>query len=106
MSIGSIDLVTITRSQDYTAIKHAEDNKSIMQQTNASQRVQKDSVRQSKEVVKKDNSDWNNSKYDAKEKGKNEYYGNGGKEKKKQGGNESKDRVILNKEHKGFDIKI
>ena len=42
--------------------------------------------------------------YDAKEKGKNEYAGNGGKHRKKE--NSEKDGVVVTKQHQGFDIKI
>ena len=39
-----------------------------------------------------------------KEKGKNEYAGNGGKHRKKE--NSEKDGVVVTKQHQGFDIKI
>ena len=42
--------------------------------------------------------------YDAKEKGKHEYAGNGGKHRKKE--NSEKDGVVVTKQHQGFDIKI
>jgi hypothetical protein len=55
-------------------------------------------------VHSSDNADWYTGQYDAKEKGKNEYAGNGGKHRKKE--NSEKDGVVVTKQHQGFDIKI
>ena len=56
-----------------------------------------------REVHSSDNADWYTGQYDAKEKGKNEYAGNGGKHRKKKF---RKDGVVVTKQHQGFDIKI
>ena len=42
--------------------------------------------------------------YDAKEKGHNEYAGNGGDKRRKK--KEPEDVVVIQKQHRGFDIKI
>ncbi len=102
MAFGSIELTTISRAQDYTPIKHNEDNKGFVDQTNIGQQIQKNTEQQIKEVHSSDNSDWHNKKFDAKEKGGNEYQGNGGSKRQKQ---EKNDKVIA-KGRQGFDMKI
>ena len=77
--MGTIEIASITRAQDYTTIKHNEDNKSVVQQANIGQQIKKDVDQRGREVRSSDNSDWSNKKFDAKEKGSNEYSGNGGK---------------------------
>ena len=42
MAFGSIELTTISRAQDYTTIKHNEDNKVNVDQANFSEQFQKD----------------------------------------------------------------
>ncbi len=102
MAFGSIQITTITRSQDYTTIKQNEDNKGFTDQTNIGQQVQKDTEQRAKEVRSSDNSDWHSRQFDAKDKGDNEYSGDGGRKRKQE---EKKEQVIVNG-HKSFDIKI
>lgn len=102
MAFGSIELTTISRAQDYTAIKHNEDNKGFVDQTNIEQQVQKDTQQRTREVHSSDNSDWHTKQFDAKEKGDNEYHGDGGNKRKKQ---EKHERVVV-KGHQGFDMKV
>lgn len=101
MAFGAIELTTITRSQDYTTVKHNEDNKGFVDQTNFSQQVQKVTEQQIRQVHSSDDPDWHQQNPDAKEKGRNEYQGDGGR-RRKQGAQE---RVVV-KGHAGFDIKI
>ncbi len=102
MAFGSIELTTISRAQDYTPIKHNEDNKGFVDQTNIGQQIQKDTEQQIKEVRSSDNSDWHSKQFDAKEKSDNEYQGDGGGKRKKQ---EKHEQVIV-KRKQGFDMKI
>ena len=102
MAIGGIDLTTISRTQDYTTIKQNEDNKSMMDQNNLIHQDQKNETAKATTVVDSDNADWHNKKQDAREKGSNEYAGDGGKKRNKR---ESQDRVIV-KGRGGFDLKI
>lgn len=102
MAFGSIELTTISRAQDYTAVKHNEDNKSFVDQTNIGQQMQKTMQQRTKEVHSSDNADWHRKQSDAKEKGNNEYHGDGGSRRKKQ---EKHEQVIV-KGHSGFDMKI
>lgn len=102
MAFGSIELTTISRAQDYTSIKHNEDNKGMTDQTNIGQHVQKEANQRPREVHSSDNSDWHNRKFDAKEKGSNEYNGDGGQRGKRE---KNKEQVVA-KGYQGIDIKI
>lgn len=102
MAFGSIEITTITRAQDYTTIKHNEDNKGFTDQMNIGQHMQKDAQQRAKEVRSSDNSEWHNRKFDAKEKGDNEYSGDGGRKKKHE---QKKEQVVVNG-RQSFDIKI
>lgn len=99
--MSSLQIATITRTQDYTAIKQNEDNKSFIQQTTISQQQDKKIEQNAREVRSSDNSDWHNKKFDAREKGANEYSGDGGKKRRQA----PKEQVIL-KKHQSFDMKI
>ena len=103
MAFGSIEITTITRAQDYTAIKHNEDNKPLVNQTNIGQQIQKDTDQKAREVRSSDNSDWQNKKFDAREKGKGEYQGDGGRNRRRKA--EEPD-AVKEKGHRSFDIKI
>ena len=104
MSFGSLEVASIPRTQDYTTMKQNEDNKGAFQQMTLGEHAQKQSEQRTREVHSSDNADWYSGQYDAKEKGKNEYAGNGGKHRKKE--NSEKDGVVVTKQHQGFDIKI
>lgn len=101
MAFGSIELTTISRAQDYSAIKQNEDYKGMLDQTNIGQQVQKNVEQRIHEVHQSDNADWHQKKPDAKEKGNNEYQGDGGKKRKRQ----PQEQAVI-KERSQFDIKI
>ena len=104
MAFGTLEIASIPRTQDYTVIKQNEDNKGVFQQMTLEQQADKQSEQRTREVHSSDNADWYTGQYDAKEKGHNEYAGNGGKRRKKE--NPDKDGVVVPKQHQGFDIKI
>lgn len=101
MAINPIDLASVTRSQDYTIIKHNEDHRAADQQSVLTVQSEKETEHKQTEVVRADQSEWHEKGFDAKEKGSNEYRGDGGKRRKK----EKHEQVIVNG-HKSFDIKI
>lgn len=103
MAMGSIELGTIARSQDYTTIKQNEDNKSIAQQNVLIQDKQKEDIQKTKQVNQSDSAQWQQKKFDAREKGSNNYEGDGGSKRKKE--KEPDGKVVL-KGQGGFDIKI
>ncbi len=102
MSFGSIEITTITRTQDYTTLKHNEDHKPMTDQMNISQNLQKDINRRAQEVNKSDQTDWYERQFDSRDKGDNEYAGDGGRNRKKK---QDKNQTG-GSEHHGFDIKI
>ena len=101
MAIGAIEISTITRSQEYTTVKHNEDNKGFVDQTNFSQQMQKTTEQQIRQVHSSDDLQWHQQNPDAKEKGRNEYQGDGGRQRKKG----TQERMVV-KGHTGFDMKI
>ena len=86
MAFGSIEFTTISRAQDYSAIKHNEDNKGMVDQNS-------------------DNAQWYEKKPDAKEKGNGKYSGDGGKNRKKQQAAKPQEKMVV-KNAGGFDLKI
>ena len=54
MAFGSIELTTISRAQDYSAIKQNEDNKAFVDQTNGQFQVQKNERQKTREVHSSD----------------------------------------------------
>ncbi len=102
MAMGAIELATIARSQDYSNIRHNETTKVMTEQSNLITREQKDNRQKTKQVREGENPDWHSRKFDAKEKGSNQYSGDGGKERKN---TKPQERVIL-KGQGSFDIKI
>jgi len=105
MGLGVMDIVSITRTQDYTTIKQNEDNRAMLQQTNIGQHIQKDVEQKHREVRKGDDTEWQNKKFDAKDKGANEYSGNGGAKRRNPGNQERVEQVVV-KGHQSFDMKI
>lgn len=91
----------VQRTNDISNVKQNEDNKPVHDQSNIQQNVRKNTEHLAKEVAKKDDADRNQKKFDAKEKGSNEYVRQEQKQKQKK----SEDKII-NKSSKGFDMKI
>jgi hypothetical protein len=102
MAFGGMEIGAVTRSQDYSIIKQNEDNKAFTDQVNIGQQVDKQTEKLTKEVHSSDNSDWHEQKPDAKEKGNNEYRGDGGRHRPKQ---EKSEQVII-KGRQSFDMKV
>ena len=101
MGFGSIELTTISRAQDYSAVKHNEDNKAFVDQTNIGQQAAKTTEQRIREVHQSDDAEWHQNNPDAKEKGNNEYHGDGGRQRKKA----PQEKMVI-KGRGGFDIKI
>ena len=85
MAIGQIEIQgQITTAQDYSILKHNEDNRGMVEQANAGEEVAKQAENQVNRVNQKQQPDNQNKKYDAKEKGSNEYAGDGGRNRNKE----------------------
>ena len=102
MAFGAIELTTISRAQDYTTIKHNEDNKVAVDQANFSDQFQKTTEQNIREVHSSDDPQWHEKKPDAREKGNGQYSGDGGSRRKKK---QVQDRGVV-KGQGGFDMKI
>lgn len=101
MAINPINIVTMARTQDYTTIKQNEDNRGVMAQMTMAQEEDKAQKLRSGQVNQKEDTDWHQKKFDAKEKGNNEYSGEGGKRR-----SAKQEDKVRKKVHQGFDVKI
>lgn len=95
---------TMQRSDESALVRKNEENKALVNQSNAQKINEKEVQEKYENVVKKDNADYNNEKYDAKEKGKGEYLLMQKKKKKKR--DDEEDGVVKIKHSGGFDVKI
>lgn len=96
---------TVQNSQNMTSIKQNENAKPAVEQANIAVTTQKEVQQKSENVIRKNDVDQGNEKYDAKEKGKNEYYSVKVKKKKSESNGQADEKVIL-KSSGSFDIKI
>ena len=73
---------SVTRMQDVTQVKHNEDMKGVVDQTNFQNAFHKQIDHKLNQVHQSDNAENRQKKFDAKDKGDNEYSGDGGKRRK------------------------
>lgn len=114
MSINRIDVQgAIARTADFSTIKQNEDNKGQVDQTNFQAQFSKEIDQKGSTVTETKHTQEQQFKFDAKEKGNNEYSGNGGQSGKKDH-QESKEAVLFGSDGKrisaegdsSFDCKI
>ena len=105
MTIRPIDMNgMIQRTQDVGIVKQQEDDKPYVDQLNIQQDVKKEEQKLTKEVHHADDSNQPEYRYDAKEKGRNQYQQN---RKKKEKRNEKSGDTVIEKHTMGsIDIKI
>lgn len=103
MAFGSIEFTTISRAQDYSTVKQNEDNHASLQQNLISSQNEKTQMRRMRDVNEADDSRWTNEKFDARDKGKQQYQGNGGRNRQKK---ETVKDQVLPKQRTGFDMKV
>jgi hypothetical protein len=101
MAISPIDISMMQRMNEVASIRQNEMNKPEVQQITIARDMEKQSALNAEQVRAKDDAGKSNTEHDAKEKGKNFYYGDGGKNKKKK----EEGKVIV-KGSKSFDLKI
>lgn len=99
--MASMEIATIARTQDFTAIKHNEDNRAALAQINMNHQNDKEIQNRARQVVQAEETMWQQKKFDAKDKGSNEYNGDGGK--RRQG---KPTAQVVVKGQQGFDVKI
>jgi len=101
MAINPINIATMARTQDFSTIKQNEDNRATMTQMTMSMQEDKKAKIRSGQVVKKEETRWHQKKFDAREKGDNEYSGDGGKNRQAK-----QISQVVPKKSEGFDVKI
>lgn len=104
MSIRPVEFSgVVQRSQDVSTVKHNEDNKSALQQQNVQVQFSKETMHHMQQVTHANDSDNPEKKFDAREKGSNEYENRRNKKKKTEEKNSGKVNL---KATGGFDMKI
>ena len=104
MTISRVELQgQISRAQDFTTIKHQEDNKGLVDQSNYQRQVNQKEVR-AHQVQQGDRAENEGKRFDAKEQGNGTYQGDGGRRRKKD--EKKEDGKVTLKGYGGFDIKI
>ena len=105
MGIGPMELSgAISRTQDFAILKHNEDNRGAVEQVNIAQIARKEEEDKATTVNVTDEVSNYNKRFDAKEKGSNEYNGDGGKHREQK--QENHDGTVKIKSESTFDIRI
>lgn len=99
--MASMEIATIARTQDFSTIKQFEDNRAALAQMNMHQQSGKEIQNRAKQVLQTDETQWQQKRFDSREKGSNEYAGDGGKGRRKQ----PTEQVVVKKQQ-GFDVKV
>lgn len=95
----------ITRTPEFTTIKHNEDTKGMVDQLNIHKQFDSQVDNKLHQVQKKDDPENEGKQYDAKEKGNEQYTGDGGQKRKKRNKQQPDGKVLL-KGQSNFDIKV
>ena len=96
----------VQRSQDITQIKQNEDIKPQVEHAVISSKQQEKEVKQQEQVRKQDNTEQQQKKYDAKEKGNGTYYGQNNQKRKKSERDIKEDGTVTVKKKYSFDMKV
>ena len=95
MTISRVELQgQVTRAQDFTNIKHNEDNKAMVDQSNFQYQFSQSVETKARQVIQGDRTENEGKGADAKEKGNGHYSGDGGRHRRKEE-KESDGRVVL-----------
>lgn len=93
----------VQRNQDMATVNQNESDRPFLNHANALEQNKREVEVKIRDVNQKDDAENRGKKHDAKEKGSNEYFGDGGRHRK-QNGNEEGSVTI--KERKSFDVKV
>ena len=105
MSISRVEIQgQVARAQDFTTIKHNEDNKGIVGQMNIQKQMTQEVDNKVRQVHQGEDVEQHQKKFDAKEKGNGQYDGDGGKKRKKS--DKKEDGKVVLKGAPNFDMKI
>lgn len=104
MTISRVELQgQVTRAQDFTTIKHNEDNKVTVNQTNIQREFGQTVDLKLRQVNQGEKAENQQKKFDAKEKGNGSYFGDGGRKRKKEE-KQAEGKTVY--KMGGFDMKI
>ena len=101
MGISPMDIVMMQRMNDVASMRQNEMTRPQMQRVTIAMDMEKQTALNSEQVKAKDDAGKSNTEHDAKEKGKNFYYGDGGRNRKK-----DEEGKVTVKGSKSFDFKI
>ena len=112
--IRPIDMqMSINRTESVSQIQQQQNQRAVQEHMQFGQQVEKEVKKQQEIVIKKDSAAFNEYKYDAKEKGNNEYQKREKKNQKKEKKSEEKTEIKENPsshdssiERVNFDIKV
>ncbi|MBQ4522709.1 MAG: hypothetical protein IJA10_07135 [Lachnospiraceae bacterium] len=113
--IRPIDMqMSINRTESVSQIQQQQNQRAVQEHMQFGQQVEKEVKKQQEIVIKKDSASFNEYKYDAKEKGNNEYQKREKKNQKKEKKTEDKSEIKENSsshdssqvERVNFDIKV
>lgn len=93
---------TIQQTHDVLQNQTRETQKGMVDQGNIYVQEQKKEQQKARQVVHSDDTRFREERFDAKEKGKGSYQGDGGKHRKQQ----QEDGKVITKPEGGFDIKV
>lgn len=107
MGLGPLELSgALSRVTDFAQIKHNEDNKGMIDQGNFSAQFQKEVSSQAYTVKNANDTNNDQRKFDAKEKGYNSYSGDGGQKRKNNPNRNGDGNFKIKGATSGFDIRI
>ena len=95
---------SVSRMQDVSMIKHNEDNKGVVDQTNIQNQFHREVDSKVNQVHQRENAENRQKKHDAKEKGSNQYSSDGGQNRKRS--KQPQDGKVVVKSKGGFDMKV
>ena len=105
MTISRVELQgQIARAQDYTNLKHNEDNNPTVQQNTLAQQNTRAVDVKLHHVNDSEQAENRGHKFDASEEGQGQYSGDGGKKRKDKKDEDGK--VLIKGKQQGFDLKI
>ena len=102
MAVTPVDISMMQRMDNVAQMRHNEMTRPQVEQNVITQNIEHHAMENTRQVVRKNETDKSNDEHDARQKGKNSYFGDGGSKRNKK---DSIGRVML-KEQESFDIKI
>lgn len=105
MTISRVEIQgQVTRAQDFTTLKHNEDNKGLVDQSNFQRQFENNVDNKMRQVRQGDRAENEGKRFDAKDKGNGSYAGDGGAKRRQE--EKEKDGKVVLKGQSSFDIKI